>query len=253
MNAQLKELQSKFIKCLVEGDFHELSESFHEQNLEHGIISYIRNYRQAVRGLLSKVYPGIWELLGEECANAAAIAYSKDQSCPGKSATVESLAKNFPQFLGSCESFKHLEYLSDYATFELLWEEAKSFPKLSQIEGLSHHQMHHFLHSSFASAAYYNLFQSNFSILEISKLLAGEVTELSTVSNRTWLLIYKAESGICVKAVDEACYEVLKLLKNGAKVGEAIEYVCEGHNINNPQSFFEWLLSIGRIQSPVDL
>jgi hypothetical protein len=73
---------------------------------------------------LSVIYPGIWQLLGKECANNAALMFCHTLSNLPTSGCLDRWGKKFPKFLRSVEAFANLPYLADYAWFEYLYHQA---------------------------------------------------------------------------------------------------------------------------------
>lgn len=81
-------------------------------------------YRQTVLenlcNSLSITFPGIWKLIGEECAKAVAFRFAFKQGHLPQSGCLEDWGSIFPKFLSSVTELKSLPYLEDYAQFEWL-------------------------------------------------------------------------------------------------------------------------------------
>lgn len=75
----------------------------------------------SLRDILTIIYPLTWKLIGEECANQAALAFiRKEQSLPTDSGTFGKWGETFPDFLEQYDSTQCLPYLPDFAKFEWL-------------------------------------------------------------------------------------------------------------------------------------
>lgn len=92
-------------------------------------------YKQAIRSnlikALSLTFPGIWALLGEECANAVAYRYlqrAEHFPCTG---CLDDWGGDFPLYFQRIPELEHLPYLKEYAEYE--WRYLQSF-KAAEVE-----------------------------------------------------------------------------------------------------------------------
>lgn len=95
-------------------------------------------YRQTIleniRNSLSITFPGIWILLGEECANNVAFAFCKNEYNLPISGCLDDFGKNFPDFIEAQKEFNALPYLKDYGRFE--WLQHQSY-RAKYLESIS--------------------------------------------------------------------------------------------------------------------
>ena len=113
---------------------HELQQAFHHNIFrKEDDLSFISSnfpkerfdlYRQTIfenmRNALKITYPGVWKLLGDECAGSAAYAYCQlDQNLP-RTGCLDDFGVGFPEFLATSDQLLNLPYLRDYAHYEWL-------------------------------------------------------------------------------------------------------------------------------------
>lgn len=73
-----------------------------------------------LRKALAVTFPGVWILLGEECADNLASAFcSIDVNLPS-SGCLDDWGAQFPDFIYQQESLKNLSYIKDFAEYEWL-------------------------------------------------------------------------------------------------------------------------------------
>ena len=79
---------------------------------------------------LEITYPGIWRLIGSDCARGVALAYSHQFVNITDRSNISGFGESFPDFLDKFPSTKHLDYLPDYAKIE--WLRSRSYASLNQ-------------------------------------------------------------------------------------------------------------------------
>lgn len=169
----LKELQQHF-----------LLEIFHKDNrlgsqvTSNDINARINIYRNTVQnGLchaLSVIYPGVWKLLGKECADNAALMFCNDLTNLPVDGSLDRWGKKFVTFIGSLDAFATLPYLEDYAWYEFLWHQA---------------------YCGYGKSVYY--FKSDFPIDEIQALLDNpDTTSLDLTKKSSYAIIMRPEQKV---------------------------------------------------------
>lgn len=73
-----------------------------------------------LRNSLALTFPGIWTLLGNDCANSVAYAFVKKPDNMPKTGCLDDWGDAFPDFLAAQFELQHLPYLKDYAQYEWL-------------------------------------------------------------------------------------------------------------------------------------
>lgn len=75
---------------------------------------------QNLRTTLEIIFPGLWKLVGDECANSLAYAFIRDKENFPSTSCLDDWGDKFPDFLNTIESVAHLHYLKDIAQIEWL-------------------------------------------------------------------------------------------------------------------------------------
>lgn len=81
---------------------------------------YRHTIQENLRHALELTFPGIWVLLGCDCANGAAYLFIKQAENFPTTGCLDDWGEGFPAFLATIEELKSLPYLSDFAKFEWL-------------------------------------------------------------------------------------------------------------------------------------
>lgn len=132
----LDTIQKTFLQSILEKNLADLSfikSSYPAERLD----IYRQTIFENIRNSLAITFPGIWKLLGEECANSAAYAFSKHQHNLPISGCLDDFGENFPKFLGVQKELQALPYLKDYAYFEWLKHQsymAKDIEPITNLE-----------------------------------------------------------------------------------------------------------------------
>ncbi len=116
---ELLQVQQSFLNNVMQRNAQDLN--FISSNFPHERFDV---YRQTIfenmANALRITYPGIWKLVGDECANSIAYAYCQiDQHLP-KTGCLDDFGESFSQFLSTLTQLSRLSYLQDYAQYEWL-------------------------------------------------------------------------------------------------------------------------------------
>lgn len=88
------------------------------ENSRERLAIYRNTIYANLKRTLKIIYPGIWSLIGDNCADQLAMMYCSDQAnCPN-SGCLDDWGKDFPDFIKTVEALQTLPYLSDYAEYE---------------------------------------------------------------------------------------------------------------------------------------
>ncbi len=117
--SKLKQTQQYFCDALIErkDDITSLLSSNH---IEKRLDIYRQTVYENLRNNLFLIYPGIWQIVGEQCANSVALAFVKNKKNLPEPGELDNWASAFPPFLASLVELKDLPYLADFAQFEWL-------------------------------------------------------------------------------------------------------------------------------------
>lgn len=115
----LEQVQKDFCDAIM----HERSRDYQfvsSSNPIDRVSIYKNTIFDTLRKALAVTFPGVWILLGEECANNLAAAFCSNAANFPSSGCLDDWGGEFPNFISSQESLKYLSYLKDYAEYEWL-------------------------------------------------------------------------------------------------------------------------------------
>lgn len=119
----LKELQKQFLQTIFKKD-NSLISQIKSADVDTRISIYRNTIYSGLCHALYVIYPGVWKLLGKECADNAALMFCHDLKNLPVDGSLDRWGQKFVTFLGSLEAFATLPYLEDYAWYEFLWHQA---------------------------------------------------------------------------------------------------------------------------------
>ena len=124
----LDELQEQFMLTVIGANKNKILD-YIKDNGKISSADRFEVHRQTIfdgyENALKIVFPGIWQLVGDDCAKGVALAFSHKLDNLPKKACLNNWGENFPDFLSSFPSTKSLPYLKDYAKLE--WLQHKSY------------------------------------------------------------------------------------------------------------------------------
>jgi hypothetical protein len=121
--SELKDIQTQFFNSVFSKDseiFSQISSNNADERFKVYKDTIFINLVEGLAGL----YPGVWELLGGECADNAAYRFLHEFKNLPNSGCLYDWGSNFPEFLGSLTELRSLPYIKDYAEYELVKREA---------------------------------------------------------------------------------------------------------------------------------
>lgn len=231
MQHNLRDVQDRLLENLLNND---LSEKLIKSHGGISISDRLQVHRDTIlENLVSSLrisYPMVWKLLGEDCARGVALAYSHDLSNLKPRGEMNDFGDRFPEFLGSFDSTRHIEYLSDFARFEWLrymsycsarehvlpMKELQSFFVESGGEGCL----------NFNSSVYF--ISSQFPLLDIEKFLYNsEKNSLNLKSERSYIMIFRTDNKVEAIDLPYERWKILYALNQGKSLNQAVEYLSE--------------------------
>lgn len=169
----LNDIQEQFLKCVFNQD-HNLLEAISSSNADSRVNIYRNTVFNGLCHALSVIYPGVWKLLGKECADNAALMFCHTLKNLPTDGCLDRWGKKFATFLGSIPTFATLPYLEDYAWYEFLWHQA---------------------YCGYGKSVYY--FKSKFAIDEIQELLDNpDSTTLDLSTKPSYAIIMRPEQKV---------------------------------------------------------
>lgn len=180
------------------------------------------NYQQA----LALTYPGIWNLLGEDCANQVALAYCSSRERLPQSGCLDDWGKDFPRFLGEIEALHHLPYLQSYAEYEWLKQEVLQAPAApifhpNELIALNPEEQEN---SAWAFLPYVRLFQSPYPIHQIENFLENPNAEsLNLSAEPSFAMITRTPTETITLWVTNTVGQFISAMHEGKTIGTAHE------------------------------
>lgn len=223
----LKELQNNFLEIIMKDN---LSPESVKENDGIDKADRLRVHRDTILenfiSSLKITYPGVWRLVGEDCARGVALAYSHDLNHIQNRENMNSFGDRFPEFLSNFASTRHLDYLPDFAMLE--WIRSRSYESVN--EGfLSAQDMQEFFINGdengkllLNSSVYF--LESKFPLENIQKLLDDpEIKELNLDDSAAYIIVCRVQGKIETLYLSKNQWQFLYNLNNGDVIGKAIE------------------------------
>ncbi len=179
---------------------------------------------------LKITYPGIWQLIGENCARGAALAYSHNYDNLTNRSAMGNFGENFPAFLGNFPSTKHLQYLPDYARLELLKSRSYAAPRQSAI---NLEELQSFFDADIESCklllnASIFFLKSIFPLMNIQELLDNsDSDELYLNKTECFVMICRVQNKIETLYMGEKQWKFFQAINAGSTIGKAMEVFTE--------------------------
>lgn len=226
---------------------HELQQSFRDNIFnQNGDLSFISSnfpqerfdvYRQTIFenmvNALRITYPGVWKLLGDECANSVANAYSKmDKNLP-RTGCLDDFGGDFPDFLATLKELSELPYLQDYAHYEWLKHLAYIAENANHIdpsdlmkipEGEIDHITFHFCSSVY-------IFKSSYPLFDTHEIVQNDSAKAITLKQeKAYGVIGRKAGEIHTYWITEEHWNFIKKLSEGETLLESSQYAQEINN-----------------------
>ncbi len=178
---------------------------------------------------LKITYPGVWRLIGSDCARGVALAYGHEFANLTDRSNISGFGENFPDFLEKFPSTKHLDYLPDYAKIE--WLRSRSYEAINQ-KAISAEQFNGFMLSNDPESVVFKLnhsvffLKSSWPLAKIQSLLDEPDSEKIDMSHEEcFVLICRVYGRIETLFLEKKQWQFLFALKNGITLGQALEQI----------------------------
>lgn len=180
-------------------------------------------------------YPGVWKLLGEECARGAALAYAHYLKHLTSRGNINKFGANFPEYLRTFPPTSDLIYLPDFAKLE--WLRAlshdarqESVVSIEELQSVIADNIESYKFR-FNSSVFFMI--SKFPLSEIQDLLERENSEPITLSARgSYIIICRVDNNVRNIFLDQHSWEFLFSLSQGNSLGTAL---CKLDNTKSTQ------------------
>lgn len=192
----------------------------------------INVYRQTIFenmcNALFITFPGVWKLLGEECAKNAAYTFCQDEKNLPLSGCLDDWGRMFPDFLRQQKELGMLPYLGDYAFYE--WIKHQSYVaqhvlpiKANDLKNISEDLLE-LIGLSFLPSAY--TFSSDFPLYHIEEIIENPLAEninLNVV--KSYVVIARPEDSVLAFWISEDLYLFVRCLEQGLTLLQAFRNV----------------------------
>ena len=225
--SKLANIQEQIIESLIStkmNDFDFIKTTANISNKERLLVHRYTILENFVNSLKIN-YPGIWKLLGENCARGVALAYSHKLSNITSRGKINEFGANFADHLESFPSTSELTYLPDFARLEWLRgmsaetknERAIDANELSKIS-LDRLEKCKLI---FNSSVFF--IKSNFPLMQIQDLINDEnSSELILSKEGSYILVYRLDNIVNTAWLDQESWEFLFSLYDGKNLAAAL-------------------------------
>lgn len=197
--------------------------------------------------VLKITYPGIWRLVGSDCARGLALAYGHEFINITDRSNINGFGKNFPDFLRKFPSTRHLDYLPDYAKLEWLRSRSYEAPSQNAISAeLFNESMRinpEALIFEFNNSVFF--LKSSWPLAKMQRLLDDpDCEKINILNEECFILICRVHGRIETLFLEKEQWQFLFALKNGVTLGQALEQIASSNDIDTKISIIIRLLFI---------
>jgi len=232
----LEKLQKTFVESLYSrsADLEFISSKDKQKRFD----VYRKTVFEVLRKSLELTYPGIWKLLGEECANGVAHRFCLQREHLPTTACLDDWGRDFSSYLATVPELTQLPYLKDFAHYEWLKAEVyqlESEPEVTafQLEGLSEEAV---LNGTFQFLPSARFFSSIYPIHRIVDLIDDiEQEGVSLSEGACYGVLYKNQQSIHTSWIQEDIFHFYSNLWAGKTLGEAAEHCHQNYPTFNLQ------------------
>lgn len=192
----------------------------------------INIYRQTIleniRNSLSIIYPGIWQLLGNQCADNLAKAFVMHFKQLPNSGCLDDFGSGFPDFINKIPELNHLYYLYDYANYEFkchqLYAAVDSVSiDLTYLQHLSESHLDNLCLKFIEASA---LLSSNHPLDLIKDILGDDNISSIQLPNRpSFALLARVDNQLMTYWLEQDLWMFIHYLHHGMKLNIALEKV----------------------------
>lgn len=221
--SKLKLCQQQFCEALFEEG---RDTSFvTSQNAPARLAIYRQTVIENLSNTLALIYPGIWALIGEQCANEVAHAFIKKKMYLPKPGELDNWVSAFPSFISTVIELQNYPYLSDYAQWEWLKHHAYGY---AYKQGLSLDALESIAEPALASLKmafmpFVEFLQTPYPLQDIQMLLDNPNSEsLNLKPDDYYLVVTRVEEEIKTLWLEKTIWLCLKYLSEGKTLGETV-------------------------------
>lgn len=222
----LAELQQSFLENIFQkpsSDLSFIASPFAKERFK----IYSQTILENLIHSLKVTYPGIWILLGDECANTVAHHYCTYRYFLPKTGYLDDFGAQFPNFISTLEELSSIPYLKDYAYYEwlihLAYTKSNSLTISSyDFQNISEDELNN-IQFRFIPACF--LLSSQYPLDDIHDIVKGySQEEIQLEKKWVYAVIARFENEIRTYWITKEIWMFLKQLKKKKTLWEATEY-----------------------------
>lgn len=225
----LKELQNNMILNLLQKDNDFDVEVI---NQEGGVTALERLdvHRQTIiENLVNSIaiiYPGIWKLLGIDCARGVALSYIHEMIYLPINGVMEEFGSNFSDYLAAFPSTKDIVYIKDFATYE--WLKSESY-HAKFVKGVGFEQLGSLTEEDLNSAKFIlgnsvQFLTSDYALDDIQRVLDNPESEFISLSKgKYFFVIYQKQGKVTTSRVTQKLWSFLREMQAGNCFGVVVD------------------------------
>lgn len=224
----LERTQATFLDCLLD---RECDADFIQSTSPLERLSVYRNTMyENLRNALELTFPGVWKLLGEECANSVAKAFCKKEGNLPTTGCLDDWGVQFPKFLAKQKELDAVPYIQDFAEYE--WLRSKAFAAkdctaltFADLERVALDQVDSLCFSFVPSLFKYF---SDFPLDDIQHQVDDPSAEPLVLSDKkAYVLLARFDNQLCTYWVSESLWFFVNTLALGRSLAVAAEELTE--------------------------
>jgi len=225
-----KDIQLQFLNAIFAKNESNL-DFIASNNPEARLNIYRNTIFSNLRNALKVTFPGVWKLLGDECAVSVVNYFCSLQKNLPNSGCLDDYGGLFPNFLTETKQLENWPYLEGYARYE--WIKHKSYLVQSNIvaktfadlENIGEQNIEKLLFCFMPSL---HLFKSSFPIDEIEKFLSQDGEKNYNLSAReSYGIVVNSDDQVVTYWIQDSLWYFIKLLSEKNTISESIEKTHE--------------------------
>lgn len=175
---------------------------------------------------LQITYPGIWQLLGQDCARGVALSYIHEMQYLPENGMMANYGSNFPEYLAKFPSTKHLVYIKDFATYEWLKSNCyhAKFDKAIGFDELQAMAEDDLEEAKFIFNDSVQFFSSDYQVDAIQSVLDNPEEEfISIPEGKYFFIIFQNQGRVVTNNIKCELWNFLQEMQSGQKFREVVD------------------------------
>lgn len=241
----LEAFQNAFSKAVLKNSASE-TEFIISPNAAERLNIYRQSILDNLRRALSITYPGVWMLLGEECANNVATAFASNENNLPNTGCLDDWGDRFPGFLRQIPELNSLVYLQDFAEYEWLKHlsyraESKPTFDATKLQSIPEDQIATVILNLLPSVFCYT---SEYPLDEIVTIIDDPNAEPINLSDKkTHAIIARPENTVLTFWVAADLWLFVDLIAQQYNLGDALQKTLDQYQDFNLQNALQFLLT----------